>query len=84
MITTSFHGTAFATIFDKALLAIVGDNKTNDGRVTTLMSCVGNEKAIMSFTSLANYERTKLYQFKANTLRYKNIKRCLCNNWMLW
>lgn len=71
VITTSFHGTAFATVFEKPLLAVVKTDNDKDGRVTTLMKNVGNEKAITSFTSHINYDRRKLYQFKANTLKYK-------------
>lgn len=74
VITTSFHGTAFATVFEKPLLAVVKTDNDKDGRLTTLMKKVGNEKAITSFTSHVNYDRRKLYQFKANTLKYKKHK----------
>ena len=75
VITTSFHGTAFATIFDKALLAIVGDNNCNDGRVTTLMNCVGNEKAITSYNSSDTFQEKELYQLRADNEKYTEYKR---------
>ena len=37
VITTSFHGTAFATIFHKPLLSVVQDTESEDGRMQTLL-----------------------------------------------
>ena len=51
VITTSFHGTAFATIFCKPLLAIVSHEITNDDRIQTLLHTLGQESSIIFYDS---------------------------------
>ena len=75
MITTSFHGTAFATLFEKPLLAVVKTANDKDGRVTTLMKNVGNEEAITSYNSSDTYQESELYQLRADDEKYKEYKR---------
>lgn len=51
IITTSFHGTAFATIFGIPLLAIVSHDTTNDDRIQTLLHSLGQERSITYYDS---------------------------------
>lgn len=74
VITTSFHGTAFATVFEKPLLAVVKTDNDKDGRLTTLMKKVGNEKAITSYNSSDTYQESELYQLRADSEKYKEYK----------
>lgn len=43
VITTSFHGTAFALNFEKPLYAIINDKATSDDRMLNLLTMVGAE-----------------------------------------
>lgn len=43
VITTSFHGTAFALNFEKPLYAIINDKATSDDRMLNLLTLVGAE-----------------------------------------
>ena len=57
VITTSFHGTAFATLFGIPLLAIVSHDKTSDDRIQTLLHALGQERSIVYFDSDVETER---------------------------
>lgn len=48
VLTTSFHGTAFALNYGKPLFTIVGDRKSGDSRQVNLMHNLGLEKQILS------------------------------------
>lgn len=51
VITTSFHGTAFAAIFKIPLLAIVQD-KRNDGRIQTLLKELHQSDSVIDYNEL--------------------------------
>lgn len=57
VITTSFHGTAFATLFGIPLLAIVSHDKTSDDRIQTLLHALRQERSIVYFDSDVETER---------------------------
>lgn len=75
VITTSFHGMAFATVFEKPLLAVVKKADDKDGRITALMKNVGNEKAITPYNSSDTYQENELYQLRADSEKYTEYKR---------
>lgn len=49
VITTSFHGTAFATIFHKPLFSVVQDTEAEDGRMQTLLRELHQEKSLVAY-----------------------------------
>lgn len=49
VITDSFHGTAFATIFERPMLGVVKDANAGDGRLATLLRVVENENALLQY-----------------------------------
>lgn len=61
--------------YEKPLLAVVKTANDKDGRVTTLMKNVGNEKAITSYNSSDTYQKSELYQLRADDEKYKEYKR---------
>lgn len=46
VVTDSFHGAAFATIFNVPMIGVVKDEHNGDGRIATLRSKVGGEQSI--------------------------------------
>ncbi len=61
--------------YEKPMLAVVKTANDKDGRVTTLMRNVGNEKAITSYNSSDTYQKSELYQLRADSEKYKEYKR---------
>ena len=51
VITTSFHGTAFATIFHKPLFSVVQDTESEDGRMQTLLNALGQKDSLVYYKS---------------------------------
>ena len=47
VITDSFHGAAFATIYNKPMIGIVKDDNNGDGRIATLRSMVNGKNSIV-------------------------------------
>lgn len=56
VITTSFHGTAFATIFHKPLLSVVQDTESEDGRMQTLLRDLQQEESLVSYNKTVSKE----------------------------
>ena len=48
VLTTSFHGTAFAVNYNKPLFSIVEDRLSLDSRQTDLLNSIGLESRILS------------------------------------
>lgn len=79
VITDSFHGTAFATIFNRPMLGIVKSANSGDGRLTTLLRIVGNENAIVQYDKEINFDGSNIAMYKADdnllvAFRNKSIK----------
>ena len=51
VITTSFHGTAFATIFHKPLFSVVQDTESEDGRMQTLLNALNQKDSLVYYKS---------------------------------
>ncbi len=47
LITDSFHGAAFATIFNVPMIGVVKDDLNGDGRIATLRAKVGGENSVV-------------------------------------
>ena len=47
IITDSFHGAAFATIFNVPMIGVVKDDLNGDGRIATLRAKVGGENSVV-------------------------------------
>ncbi len=79
VITDSFHGTAFATIFNRPMLGVVKSAKSGDGRLTTLLRIVGNENAIVQYDKEIYFDGSNLAMYQADdnllvAFRNKSIK----------
>ena len=61
--------------YEKSLLVVVKKANDKDGRLTTLMKNVGNEKAITSYNSSDTFQEKELYQLRADDEKYKEYKR---------
>ena len=48
LITDSFHGAAFATIFNIPMIGVVKDDLNGDGRIATLRAKVGSYRSVVS------------------------------------
>lgn len=76
VITSSFHGTAFASIFNKPLISTVKSLDDTDGRMPTLLSLIGGEYSIVEYYStdidLSNIELYKCSKEKLNRQREKS------------
>lgn len=49
VITDSFHGTAFATIYNKPMIGVVKDENNGDGRIATLRNIVGGGNSVVCY-----------------------------------
>ena len=49
VITTSFHGTVFSTLFDKPLYGVVKSRCNEDSRIISYLTQIGGEKSIISY-----------------------------------
>lgn len=66
VITDSFHGTAFATIFNRPMLGIVKNTNSGDGRLTTLLRMVGNNNAIVQYDKKIDFDECNLEKYQAD------------------
>lgn len=83
VITSSFHGTAFASIFNKPLISTVKSLNDTDGRMPTLLSQIGGEHSIVGYKAtdidLSNIDMYKCSKEKLNKQREKSISILLSN-----
>lgn len=56
VVTTSFHGTAFSSIFHIPLLSVVEDADTEDGRIQTLLTALKQKASFISCNTLPEKE----------------------------
>lgn len=60
VLTDSFHGTAFSTIFQRPILGLVKDRNNSDGRLASLLTEVGAQNSIMWYKDSINCSREEL------------------------
>lgn len=87
VITTSFHGTAFATIFHRPLLSVVRDTEAEDGRMQTLLRSLHQEKSLVAYNKeisvelihseeiVAKEEHLDVIRKRSEELLVKSIKK---------
>ena len=77
VITSSFHGTAFASIFNKPLISTVKSLDDTDGRMPTLLNMIGGEHSIVEYKAtdidLSNIDLYKCSEEKLDKQREKSI-----------
>lgn len=78
VLTTSFHGTAFAVNYGKPLFTVVQDRNAGDSRQVSLMTDLSLEDKVLSITdSFPEYETfnydVNTEQERLNTLRNKSL-----------
>ena len=67
VITSSFHGVAFSLIYDKPLLAIVRENDSTDGRISSLLRKLNDEKSIIPYNRTCTFSKKELYKLNINS-----------------
>jgi len=66
VITTSFHGAAFALINDRPLMAVVDSRSGKDGRIQSLLEAVSAESSIVDYRDSVNVDASELLRLKGN------------------
>ncbi|MDR2963043.1 MAG: polysaccharide pyruvyl transferase family protein [Bacteroidales bacterium] len=83
VITTSFHGTAFALNFERPFYSIINDKSTSDDRMLSLLQEVGAEdRAILCNSEISDISLTMDYTSISKKLeekRKKSITYLSCN-----
>lgn len=87
VITTSFHGTAFATIFHKPLFSVVQDTEAEDGRMQTLLRDLHQEASLVAYNGevlgelihsqniISKEENLAKIRNRSENLLFKSIKK---------
>lgn len=79
VITDSFHGTAFATIYNIPMMGIVKSKKHGDDRIGSLRSTVGGAKSIIEYDSYdKSFAKSAIDEYKCdgslvNAFREKSL-----------
>ena len=64
VITTSFHGAAFALIYDKPLIGVVDSGSTADSRIRSLLEEVSAEDSVYDYRDTPELDRAGLLALK--------------------
>lgn len=75
VITDSFHGAVFATIFNKPLIGIVKDEHDGDGRISTLRSQVDGCNSIVCYNKPFSFDRSNIDDFKCNIEKVDTLRQ---------
>ena len=78
IITNSFHGTAFALIFEKHFVSVIKDRTNEDSRILSLLirvkrehnSVVYNQKIDLTNDSFCNESTIELDDFRSSSIQY--------------
>lgn len=68
LITDSFHGTAFASIFNIPMLGIVKDTNTGAGRIATLRQRINGDGSIVKYDDIIVVNPTDIDKYKCDEL----------------
>ena len=74
VITDSFHGTAFSTIFNKPMIGVIKDTNSGDGRISTLRKVVDGANSIVQYTTLPIVDKNNLKAFQCDEQKLKNFR----------
>ena len=72
IITDSFHGTAFASLFNIPMIGVVNDTDANDSRLASLRRIIGGEQSILRISESVSFTMSKeknIYTCDENRLR---------------
>lgn len=64
VITTSFHGAAFALIYEKPLIGVVDSHSTSDSRIRSLLEEVSAEDSVYDYRDSVDLDRDALLRLK--------------------
>lgn len=66
VITTSFHGTIFSTLYDKPLYGVVKNLEGGDSRIKSYLHIVGGENSVISYQGKNISNKEELLKLKAD------------------
>lgn len=66
VVTDSFHGTAFSSIFGVPMLGVVQSRDSKDGRLITLLDRIGGSHSIVEYTEKIKYTKEELLKLKCD------------------
>ena len=72
VITDSFHGTAFSTIYNIPMMSVVNTD-SKDGRMSTLRNSVGGSKSIVPYNGSIVVSKENLSDFQADPQKVANL-----------
>lgn len=75
VLTTSFHGTAFAVNYGKSVFTVVKDRNASDSRQVSLMENLGLEKQILSITDAFPSKDRFCYNVEREQKRLKVLRQ---------
>ncbi len=64
VISTSFHGAAFALIYEKPLIGVVDSHSTSDSRIRSLLEEVSAEDSVYDYRDSVDLDRDALLRLK--------------------
>lgn len=74
VVTDSFHGAAFATIFNVPMIGVVKDVNNGDGRISTLRSKVGGDNSIWCHSSPFTMREGEKELFRCDPSKVSNLR----------
>lgn len=74
VITDSFHGAAFATLYNIPLISVVNDTDTEDGRIATLRNSVGDKDSLVCFNRDFVITQGGLERYKCNPDKIRMLR----------
>lgn len=75
VVTDSFHGAAFATIFNTPMIGVVKDNQNGDGRIATLRTKVESNGSIVCHNKPFEMNTEEIEKYKCNVKRVEEIRQ---------
>lgn len=79
VVTSSFHGTAYALNFGKPLLALIDGEKKSDDRISTIMEKMEVNKQLINTDTIIDDSIDPFYDVEREQVVLENErKRCLC------
>ena len=73
VITSSFHGTAFALINDKPLLGVVDTKSNQDSRIQSLLESVSAHRCILDYKGTVELDSSALLRLKGDQKALSNL-----------
>lgn len=79
VVTSSFHGTAYALNFGKPLLALIDGEKKSDDRISTIVEKMEVNKQLINTNTIVDDSIDPFYDVEREQVILENErKRCLC------